>query len=69
MIEKYQLSNQLYLPTMARVMRGVEREFGDDIALFEELVVYLYTTDVGEKNWMSHFHSALNWLAYLRRTA
>jgi len=68
-IEKYQLSNQLYLPTMARVLKGVEREFGDNTALFEELITYLYTTDAGKKNWISHFHIALNWLAYLRRTS
>jgi CRISPR-associated protein Csm1 len=67
-IEKYQRSNQLYLPTMARVMRGIEKEF-KDVDLFEDLVTYLYTTDQGKKNWISHFHIALNWLAYLRRTA
>lgn len=69
-IEKYQLSNQLYLSTMARVMRGIEHEFHDeDTTLFEELVTYLYTTEKGKENWISHFHIALNWLAYLRRTS
>lgn len=69
-IEKYQRSNQLYLPTMARVMRGVEREFGDDSStLFKDLVKYLYTNEKGTENWISHFHIALNWLAYLRRNA
>ena len=68
-IEKYQLSNQLYLPTMARVMRGIEHEFDEkETTLFEDLATYLYTTDTGKKNWISHFHIALNWLAYLRRT-
>lgn len=68
-IEKYQLSNQLYLPTMARVMRGIEHEFDEkETTLFEDLATYLYTTDIGKKNWISHFHIALNWLAYLRRT-
>lgn len=71
-IEKYQQSNQLYLPTMARVMRSIEHGFGNDrndTALFEELVACLYTTEQGKQNWISHFHIALNWLAYLRRTA
>ncbi|NTW89082.1 MAG: hypothetical protein HGB26_08220, partial [Desulfobulbaceae bacterium] len=68
-VEKYQLSNQLYLPTMARVMRGIQREFGDDTELFERLVTLLYTRNEGSENWISHFHIALNWLAYLRRTA
>ena len=69
-IEKYQRSNQIYLPTMARVMRGIEQDFRKkDADLFEELVTYLYTTDQGKQNWISHFHIALNWLSYLRRTA
>lgn len=68
-IEKYQRSNQLYLPTMARVMRGIEHGFRNDTTLFEELVTCLYTTEQGKQNWISHFHIALNWLAYLRRTA
>ncbi|HWR28240.1 MAG TPA: type III-A CRISPR-associated protein Cas10/Csm1 [Negativicutes bacterium] len=68
-IEKYQRSNQLYLPTMARVMRGIEKDFGKETDLFEELVTYLYTSEEDKKNWISHFHTALNWLAYLRRTA
>lgn len=69
-IEKYQLSKQLYLPTMARVMRGIEREFDDSEAdLFKELVKYLYTAEKGKGDWISHFHIALNWLAYLRRTS
>jgi CRISPR-associated protein Csm1 len=67
-IEKYWASNMLYLPTMARVMRGIEQEFGDESALFEQLVAFLYTRERGKENWISHFHIALNWLTYLRRT-
>jgi|GEM_PF-388301 len=74
-IKKYQQSNQLYLPTMARVMKDVEREFSDDdkddkddkAELFKNLVSYLYTTEENKRNWISHLHIALNWLTYLRR--
>ncbi|NTW63094.1 MAG: type III-A CRISPR-associated protein Cas10/Csm1 [Chlorobiaceae bacterium] len=68
-IKKYQQSNQLYLPTMARVMKDVEREFSDDdkATLFKNLVSYLYTTEESKRNWISHLHIALNWLTYLRR--
>jgi CRISPR-associated protein Csm1 len=70
-IKKYQQSNQLYLPTMARVMKDVEREFSDDdkATLFKNLVAYLYSTEEEKKNWISHLHIALNWLTYLRRKA
>ena len=75
-ITKYQRSNQLYLPTMARVMKDVEREFSDDdkakldkAKLFKDLVSYLYTAEEEKKNWISHLHIALNWLTYLRRKA
>ncbi len=66
-IEKYQDRHLLYLPTMARVMRGIEDEFYDNTELFERLVSYLYTRDSRKENWISHLHIALNWLAYLRR--
>lgn len=68
-IAKYQESNLLYLPTMARVMRGIEKEFDDSADLFRRLVAILYTREEGTETWLSHFHIALNWLAYLRRTA
>lgn len=70
-IKKYQQSHQLYLPTMARVMKDVEREFSDDdkATLFKNLVSYLYTTEENKRNWISHLHIALNWLTYLRRKA
>jgi hypothetical protein len=54
---------------MARVMRSIEIDFGKEADLFEELVTYLYTSEEDKQNWISHFHTALNWLAYLRRTA
>jgi CRISPR-associated protein Csm1 len=67
-IEKYQESFRLYLPTMARVMKQVEDNLGNDnVALFEKLLSFLYTNDESKKNWISHLHIALNWLAYLRR--
>lgn len=68
-IKKYQQSNQLYLPTMARVMKDVERKLPDDdkAKIFKKLVSYLYTTEESKRNWIAHFHIALNWLTYLRR--
>lgn len=66
-LDKYQERHLLYLPTMARVMRGIEREFKNDTELFEKLVGFLYTRDSGKENWISHLHIALNWLAYMRR--
>lgn len=70
-IEKYQESHKLYLPTMARVMTQVEDNLSkkeSDIKLFKKLLSYLYTNEESNKNWISHLHIALNWLSYLRRT-
>lgn len=68
-IKKYQESNQLYLPTMARVMAQVEEMLGEnEHMLFKDLLGFLYTGDKKKKNWISHLHIALNWLSYLRRT-
>lgn len=67
-IEKYQESSMLYLPTMARVMKQVENNLGNDnVDLFNKLLSFLYTNDESKKNWISHLHIALNWLSYLRR--
>jgi CRISPR-associated protein Csm1 len=68
-IRKYQDSNFLYLPTMARVMSSIEKEFNDNADIFKRLTALLYTRKEGTETWISHFHIALNWLAYLRRTA
>jgi CRISPR-associated protein Csm1 len=67
-IEKYQESYMLYLPTMARVMKQVEDNKNMDADLFEKLISYLYTHEESKKNWISHLHIALNWLSFLRRT-
>jgi CRISPR-associated protein Csm1 len=67
-IEKYQESFNLYLPTMARVMKQLEDNPKMDIDLFKILLGFLYTNDDGKKNWISHLHIALNWLSFLRRT-
>ena len=67
-IKKYQERNQLYLPTMARVMTQVEEMFGEnEQTVFKNLLGFLYTNDESKKNWISHLHIALNWLSYLRR--
>ncbi|ABL66062.1 type III-A CRISPR-associated protein Cas10/Csm1 [Chlorobium phaeobacteroides] len=66
-IEKYQESSMLYLPTMARVMKQVEENPRMDASLFKTLLGFLYTNDESKKNWISHLHVALNWLTYLRR--
>lgn len=67
-IKKYQERNQLYLPTMARVMSQVEEGLGEEnSSLFKDLVGFLYTNDESKKDWISHLHVALNWLSYLRR--
>jgi CRISPR-associated protein Csm1 len=63
-LDKYHERHLLYLPTMARVLKGIEHEFGDDRGLFDQLVGFLY---IKEENWIPHFHIALNWLTYLRR--
>ena len=65
-LDKYHERHLLYLPTMARVLKGIEHEFGADRELFDQLVGFLYTK---EENWIPHFHIALNWLTYLRRIA
>jgi CRISPR-associated protein Csm1 len=67
-VEKYQESYKLYLPTMARVMSQVEENQKMDMALFKKLFSFLYTNDESKKNWISHLHIALNWLSFLRRT-
>lgn len=67
-IKKYQERNQLYLPTMARVMSQVEEGLGEEnSSLFKDLVGFLYTNDESKKDWISHLHIALNWLSFLRR--
>ena len=67
-IKKYQERNQLYLPTMARVMSQVEEGLGEgNSSLFKDLVGFLYTNDESKKDWVSHLHIALNWLSFLRR--
>lgn len=67
-IKKYQERNQLYLPSMARVMIQVEGMFGEsEQMLFKNLLGFLYTNDENKKNWISHLHIVLNWLSYLRR--
>ena len=68
-IEKYQESYKFYLPTMARVMKRVEEDLGEEHAkIFKKLLSFLYTNDKSKENWISHLHIALNWLSYLRRT-
>jgi CRISPR-associated protein Csm1 len=67
-IEKYQESYMLYLPTMARVMKQVEESKNMNADLFKKLFSYLYTNEESKKNWISHLHIALNWLSFLRRT-
>ncbi|AOS83487.1 type III-A CRISPR-associated protein Cas10/Csm1 [Chlorobaculum limnaeum] len=67
-IEKYQESYMLYLPTMARVMKQVEEGKNMNADLFKKLFSYLYTNEESKKNWISHLHIALNWLSFLRRT-
>jgi CRISPR-associated protein Csm1 len=67
-IEKYQESYKLYLPTMARVMKQVKDNPKMHSDLFDKLFGYLYTNKDDTKNWISHLHIALNWLSFLRRT-
>ncbi len=67
-IKKYQERNQLYLPTMARVMSQVKEGLGEEnSSLFKDLIGFLYTNDESKKDWISHLHIALNWLSFLRR--
>lgn len=75
--EKYQRSGELYLPTMARIMKDVQmnlnrqnmKDFQMDLnrqkknILFCILMKCLYNNPK-----ISHFHIALNWLSFLRRT-
>ncbi|MDX2129658.1 MAG: type III-A CRISPR-associated protein Cas10/Csm1 [Chloroherpetonaceae bacterium] len=71
-IEKHQETGKMHLPTMARVLKQVETQISKysetHPKLFTDLTTYIYANDPAKQNWMSHFHIALNWLSYLRRT-
>ncbi len=66
-IQKFQQSDELYLPTMARVLRDVQENLSrsGQKELFVRLQNRLYEN--AEQN-ISHLHIALNWLSFLRRT-
>jgi CRISPR-associated protein Csm1 len=63
--EKYQRSGELYLPTMARIMKDVQMNLNrqNKSTFFDILMRYLYNNAR-----MSDLHIALNWLSFLRRT-
>lgn len=63
--EKYQQSGELYMPTMARIMKDVQMSLSrqNQNVLFRILMKCLYNNPK-----ISHLHIALNWLSFLRRT-
>ena len=67
-IEKYQETGKMYMPTMARVLNQIQKDSKLDEELFSKLLKFLYSNDSSKRNWISHLHIALNWLSYLRRT-
>ncbi|MDM8522582.1 hypothetical protein QUF80_04350 [Desulfococcaceae bacterium HSG8] len=64
--EKFQITGELYMSTMARVLEDVRRKLSQtDKELFGKLKGHLYKKS--NRN-ISHLHIALNWLSFLRRT-